>query len=210
MGTHTGTHVDALCHASLAGRLFGDVDASDSLSGGRFKHHGIDTLQPIFTRGVLLDLAALIEAPAVPAGRPITVDALEEACARQGVDVTEGDAVLFRMGRPTPQFVDIDRPEHLVAGVPGPDIGAARWLAERGVRIAGSDTIAFEWVPPGRGTANLPVHTLFLVQKGIPIIELLNLEELAATGVHEFLFVAVPLNIMGATGSPIRPLALLL
>jgi kynurenine formamidase len=47
-----------------------------------------------------------------------------------------------------------------------------------------------------------------LVTHGIHIIENLNLEELAAAGHHEFCFVGIPLKFCGATGSPIRPLAL--
>jgi kynurenine formamidase len=54
----------------------------------------------------------------------------------------------------------------------------------------------------------MPVHVHLLVESGIHIIEALNLEELARDRVYEFVFVAAPLKIRGATGSPIRPLAL--
>jgi kynurenine formamidase len=54
----------------------------------------------------------------------------------------------------------------------------------------------------------MPVHVHFLVEKGIHIIEALHLEQIARDGVHEFVFVAAPLKILGGTGSPIRPLAL--
>jgi kynurenine formamidase len=77
-------------------------------------------------------------------------------------------------------------------------------LSERGVFAAGSDTVAFERVP----TATMPVHVHLLVESGIHIIEALNLEELAREKVYEFVFVAAPMKIRGATGSPIRPLAL--
>jgi len=46
------------------------------------------------------------------------------------------------------------------------------------------------------------------VESGIHIIECLNLEQLAAERIYEFAFVASPLKIRGATGSPIRPFAL--
>jgi kynurenine formamidase len=64
--------------------------------------------------------------------------------------------------------------------------------------------VAFEKVPD----PSMPVHVHLLVENGIHIIECLNLEELAAAGVREFLFVALPLKISGATASPIRPVAL--
>ena len=54
-----------------------------------------------------------------------------------------------------------------------------------------------------------PVHTLLLIEKGIYIMESLYLEELARDGVHEFLFVALPIKIRGATGSMIDPIAVI-
>ena len=54
----------------------------------------------------------------------------------------------------------------------------------------------------------MPVHVHLLVESGIHIIECLNLEELARDGVREFLFVGAPMKIRGATGAPIRPLAI--
>ena len=87
---------------------------------------------------------------------------------------------------------------------PGPEIEGARWLSERGVFAAGSDTIAFEKVP----AAGMPVHVHLLVESGIHIIEALNLEDLSRERIYEFVFIAAPLKFRGGTGSPIRPLAL--
>lgn len=53
----------------------------------------------------------------------------------------------------------------------------------------------------------LPCHLILLVRHGIHIIENLQLEELAAAGGHRFEFVCTPLKFVGATGSPVRPLA---
>src|SRR6185437_15539719 len=99
-------------------------------------------------------------------------------------------------------FADPARFIRQVSG-PGPALEGARWLSQRGVFAAGSDTVAFEKVPD----AAMPVHVHLLVESGIHIIECLNLEELAAAGVREFLFVALPLKIRGGTASPIRPVA---
>jgi kynurenine formamidase len=54
----------------------------------------------------------------------------------------------------------------------------------------------------------LPAHRVLLVEHGIHIIESLALEELATAGVHEFVFVLSPLKLVGATGSPVRPIAI--
>ena len=93
---------------------------------------------------------------------------------------------------------------------PGPDLSAAEWLLERGVIATGTDTETYEVQPaPDRGTpANpQPVHVRLLIENGIYLMESLYLEELARERVYEFLFVALPLKIRGATGSMIDPLA---
>jgi kynurenine formamidase len=87
---------------------------------------------------------------------------------------------------------------------PGPARAGAEWLSARGIFAAGSDTIAFEKVPDPA----MPAHVHLLVESGIHIIECLNLEELSAVEAREFLFIAAPLKIEGATGAPVRPLAL--
>jgi kynurenine formamidase len=47
-----------------------------------------------------------------------------------------------------------------------------------------------------------------MMKNGIFNIENLTFEELAADRAYEFLFVATPLRFKGATGSPLRPLAI--
>jgi hypothetical protein len=53
----------------------------------------------------------------------------------------------------------------------------------------------------------IPLHTPLIRGFGLVLLELLDLERLAADRVHEFLFVASPLRITGALGSPLNPLA---
>ena len=93
------------------------------------------------------------------------------------------------------------------SGVPGVDEDGARWLAERRVVAVGGDTTAFEHIAPDEGHRTLPVHRILLVEHGIHIIEHLDLEQAAVQGLTEFLFVMAPLRIVGGTGSPVRPLA---
>ena len=86
-------------------------------------------------------------------------------------------------------------------------MSGARWLVDRGARATGSDTLAYEQVFPGQGHRTLPVHGVLLVASGIPIIEMLNLEQLSQDRVYRFAFVLAPLRLIGATGSPVAPLA---
>ena len=76
------------------------------------------------------------------------------------------------------------------------------------MRATGSDTLAYETIPPGEGHSRLPVHRILPVEHGIPIIEMLDLERLSTDRVYRFGFVLTPLRLIGATGSPVRPLAL--
>ena len=95
----------------------------------------------------------------------------------------------------------------LSTGVPGVGEAGATWLAAQGVHAVGADTIAFERLAPGAGHGLLPGHRVLLVEHGIYIVETMALEELASDAIHEFLFVLSPLPLFGATGSPVRPLA---
>ena len=206
LGGHTGTHVDALCHVSHQGRLFGGIDAFEAQRGGRFKAHGVETIPITVCRGVLLDVAGLHGVPVLPPGTPISRNDLERAAEAQGVEVRAGDAVLVRSG----WTVHWSKPEVFLGhaeGVPGPDESAARWLMERGARLTGGETIAYEWIPAGRGHALLPVHRMLLVEAGIHIIEAMNLDAPARDRAWEFLFVLAPLKLVGATGVPVRPIA---
>ena len=208
LGGHTGTHVDALCHVSHLGCLHGGVDAMLAQQGGRFSVHGVETIPITFCRGVMLDLPALHGVTVMPAATPITAADLDAACARQQVTVQPGDAVLIRTGWPVHWGAAETFLGH-TDGVPGPDPSGADWLIDRQVRITGAETVAYECIYPGIGHALLPVHKRLLVDAGIHIMEMMNLTELAHAGVSEFLFVMVPLKIVGATGVPIRPVAVI-
>ena len=209
LGCHVGTHVDALAHVSQDGRLYSDLDASEAQSGGRFEALGIHELPPYLGRGVLLDIPALLEMDCCPAGYEISPADLQAAASKQATALSEGCAVLIRTGWGI-HFAEPERFAGIRTGVPGVGEAGARWLVSQGVSLAGSDTLAFEVLPPGSGHSLLPVHRVLLVESGVNIIETLNLEGLSGSGVHEFVFVLAHLNVFGATGAPVRPLAIAL
>lgn len=204
MGTHVGTHIDGLGHIAHHGCMFGNYraeDVSGVLTG--VPPLGIDKDPPVACRGVLLDICGALGVESLEAAHEITVSEIKICLERQGTELRRGDCVLIRTG--WERHAD-DHATYLGLrrGAPGPGPEAARFLADRGMTLAGSDTLAYEKQPaPG-----FPVHVELLVERGIRIIECLALAELAGSGQHEFLFVATPLKIAGGTGSPVRPIAI--
>jgi len=206
-GGHVGTHIDALAHYSHKGRLFGGVCACEAQTGGRFRTHGAETLPTIVGRGVLIDALVALGEEAVAGGAPLDAAAIETALRVQGTAILPGDAVLIRTGwgrrwSDGAAFMDFS------GGVPGPDVAGIDRLLEGRPVVVGSDTLAFEYLPPERGLSELPGHRRLLVEAGVPIIEMLDLEELATSKIYEFVFILAPLKLVGATASPVRPLAL--
>ena len=206
-GTHVGTHVDALGHVSHCGVVHEGLPADDIQRGGRLSRKGIDEVPPMVARGVLLDVAGRLGVESLDGGHEITVDELRWTAEWANVRLEPGDVVLVRSGWGR-WWGDGAAYVGQATGVPGVGEAGARWLADRAPRAVGADTIAFECLAPGRGHALLPAHRVLLVERGINIVETLALDELAARGVAEFVFVMSPLHLVGATGSPVRPLAL--
>jgi kynurenine formamidase len=205
-GTHVGTHIDALSHVSHDGAMFGDEDAGEAQIGGRFEALGAHRIAPFVCRGVMLDIPRARGEEVCEPGYEITPADLDGAVDRQEVRPEESDVVLIRTGWGR-RFEDGEPFIGRTTGTPGVGAAGARWIADRRVRAAGAETIAFEHVAPDRGHATLPAHRILLIESGIHIIETMDLEALAEAGVGEFLFVLSPLKLVGATGSPVRPLA---
>ncbi|MGH3318784.1 MAG: cyclase family protein [Streptosporangiaceae bacterium] len=204
MAEHSGTHIDALCHQAENLAMYGGrtVDASVQTSQG-FTELGAEDIPLVMARGVLLDVAASRGQARLGRRELVSADDLAAAERAQGVSVQRGDVVLVRTGNGQLW----DDPDTYLDG-PGLDRGAAEWLAERAPLAVGADNVAVD-LPghrdPDLGT--LPGHVVLIVRNGIYIIENVALEELARDRVHEFVFMCVALKLMGATGSPVRPLA---
>ena len=207
--THSGAHIDAHAHMT--------VGADDRWNGGSAQRHLGDfgplrgdatEIPPLWRRGVLYDVPAHRGVDHMGRGEAVTAQEVEEIEAATGVAAGSGDVALVRTGYMR-HWPDAERmAEHRG---PGPDQSAARLLAERGVIATGSDTETFEVQPApdmGEPANPQPVHTLLLIERGIYIMESLDLEGLAKSGAREFLFVALPLKIRGATGSMIDPVAM--
>lgn len=199
LSTHIGTHVDALCHVAVDGRI-ADGRAI-AVEDGRFVSGGIDELELAVRRAILVDVPLLRGVDRLDAAEPVTAADL----ARVATPIRAGDAVLVRTGW-AQLWSEPERYVGAAAGAPGLDESAARWLAERQVSLVGADTVALECIRPATGHCELPVHRLLLATAGINLVEVMNLEPVA--GRDAFALICAPLSIKGATGSPVRPVAL--
>ncbi len=200
----TTTHVDALSHMWAGDQLYNGHPANRIRSYGATRC-GIEKAPAIVARGVFFDVAGARGVPHLPADARIDADELA-AC---GATLRPGDVAVIRTGWPT--VFDRD-PQEYWSGQPGLSYPAGRWLADQDVTLVACDNAGISGInAAGRTDEPLDedLHLLFLWRHGIHLAELLWLEELAAAGPAEFLFVAAPLRIEGGTGSPINPLAVL-
>ena len=187
MGGHTGTHLDAKVHCARDNRVTGEIDISefqDYQQGVSLM--GIDTTPPIVKRGVLLDIPAILGMEVLPHEYGIGQKELQAAAEKQGLEIKEGDVVLIRTG--WSKYWD-NRQQYLSheEGVPGLVEDGARFLAAKKISYTGADTTAYEKVP----SLDLPCHVILLVENGIQIMEMLNLEELSKAA-HPYLSVYRP------------------
>lgn len=205
MMEHSGTHVDALCHQAEDLQFYG-CDSVDNVESQHGFSQGDAASLPIFMHsGHLLDVTAEFGGESVPPGELVTAEHLQACALRQGTKIEPGSVVLVRTGNDM-YWNDNER---YLAG-PGIAPSASQWLADKQVFAVGSDNMA--WDLPGYvdDTVNcdLPGHLILLVRSGIYIFENLALQTLAESHVYDFVFIATPLKFVGATGSPIRPLAI--
>lgn len=206
MSCHTGTHLDGLGHFAKHLCLHGGIPVGEGQSKTEgLRVHGIQQVAPILRRGVLLDVAVSQGVEILGSNQVIGPAELVTAARAARVQVQSGDVVLVRTGwiRLWPE----QRKYYSVqSGQPGLNVEAARWATDQGAFCLGSDNFAVEYVPSPGNT--MPVHIHCLVEKGVHLLEVVNLEELSQTRTYEFLLVMVPLKIRGGTASPVRPLAI--
>jgi kynurenine formamidase len=202
---HQGTHLDGLAHLVEDGAIHGGHRESEVRTERGWTVGGVETVKPIVTRGILLDLA--FDGP-LTGSTEITREEIEAALDRSPATLEPGDAVLVRTGK----MRDLERNrDSFLDRQPGIGLDAAVALAEGGMTLYGSDTGGTE--PQPVVDWERTVHAELLVHRGIHLLEWLDLDDLATElvrrGRGEFLLVALPLRITGATGSWVRPIAVL-
>lgn len=205
MYAHMGTHLDALNHFGLNGKIWNHFSAEEHLGDRGWTKTDIAKYPPIVAKGVLIDVAAAKGLVELPPGYRITKQDIQQALKHQGSELTKGIVALIRTGRMrhyenAPQFME---------NAPGLGMEAARFLAEeKQVLSVGADNLSFEAFPSEVANNYVPVHTYLLAQQGVTIMELVYLEDLAKDGIYEFAFIGTPLKIRGGDAAPLRPIAI--
>lgn len=220
-----GTQFDALSHQGqtleMADGSFKSVFyngfTEEELTGGNRGQGGVEALgvehmKPFITRGVLVDIAAYKGVDTLGPRYEVNMNDVRGALERQGMgeeSIGQGDAVLFHYGwsvnwtnpsKYNDSFFGVGENE----GSPGIGAEVARWLATRKVSIVGGDSCCVQIMPP---TGGGNVHHILFFEEGIPLLENMELADVARDQVYEFLFLNLTIPIKGATGSPVRPIA---
>jgi kynurenine formamidase len=214
--TQDGTQFDALCHMGTEHGKAGDAREQRYYNGlsqlevgdGRgCKQLGIEHVTPIFTRGILIDIAGF-KGRMLERSEEISIDDLRAALKRQGMseaDIHPGDALFYHTGWSSLWKVDNDK---FNSGIPGLSPAAGDWVVAKKVLLVGTDNWGVEAIPGPDPKLFAPNHQKFLVENGIYIMENLDFSRLLAAKVYEFAFVFGAVPFKGATGSPGRPFAI--
>ena len=207
MTTHVGTHIDALGHFTKGQRMYGGYEVADTVGDWGLLNLGAEHIPPIVTRAICLDVSGLDGGQYLEAGRAVGVDDVQRACEAAGIAPQRGDVVCLNTG--WGRFFMADN-QRYVSGEPGLDLAAAEWLTAQEVTAIAADTMAVEVLPGTRHPeVMMPVHQHCLVEAGVYLIENLRLDDVLDQGAASFCFVLLPVKFKGATGCPVRPVAIL-
>jgi len=213
MPLQCATQWDALAHIFFDGKMYNDRGPTLVHSGGATKNSIMPLAAKIATRGVLLDVPKLKGKPWLDPGEAIYPDDLDAAAAMARVTVERGDIVLIRTGQMAQCRAQKSWGTYAGTGdAPGLSLTCSEWIYQKEIAGYATDTWGTEVLPNETADVLQPIHCVSLVHTGILIGEIFDLDGLAADcaadAVYEFFFVAPPLPITGAVGSPINPQAI--
>ncbi len=200
-----GTQFDAFSHQTIGDSLYNCFKLEETATRTGFTKLGVENVGALFTRGVLIDVAASKNVEMLPDTYEITPQDLQQALQRQKMKLQPGDGVIVHTG--WGKLWGKDNPRYSKTR-PGIGAAAAEWLARQDPMLVGADNAGVEVDPNPDPQLSSPVHQILLVVHGIHILENLKLDELAAKRVHEFALALQPLKIQGGTGSTVAPVAI--
>jgi kynurenine formamidase len=204
----TITHLDALCHFSVDDTLYNGRKRAGTVTADGAQWGSIYALRDgIFTRGVLLDVAAARGVNWYESDEYVTVADFEAAERRQNVRVGSGDVLLVRTGM---ERMEQERGLQDTYPRAGLHAECAEWMHRREVAVYGGDCIEKLPYPSERFTS--AIHMIVLVAMGLPILDWPALTTLAETCArldrYNFLLTTAPIRLPGGTSAPVNPLCI--
>lgn len=203
---HNGTHMDALSHVFADGKMYNGFDAKSFTASNGAAHCGIEKTGGFAARAVLLDLPRHFGVDWLEPGTNVGAADLEACRSAQGVEMRRGDTLLVRTGW-LDLFGSLEPGQPPPFEQPGLGLSTVEWIDDHDLAAVGADNAAVECIPFD-GNVFLAVHVELLVKRGITLLEHLVLSTMATDGCHEALFVAAPMLVTGASGSPLNPIAI--
>lgn len=203
-----GPQIDGLGHSGENHVYYGGRRYDDFAPASGLTELGLDQLPGLVGRGVLLDMTRHFGTDMVAEGVPYTADDIRAAASDQGVELREGDVVLFHSNWMELLDGDDADPARFAAAEPGLGVSGAEYLAQIGVMAVGADTWGMEVVPAEVEGEAFRAHQILQAHHGIYILENMDTRELALDGVSEFLFVLGQARVQGAVQMIINPIAI--
>lgn len=201
----TGSQIDGLGHIGINNVYYNCYKNSLFVQADGLKNLGIEKVPNIVTRGVVLDMTDHFGEEMLAEGTAFNSAEIQAQAEKQGIEIREGDVVLFYTGWLSLVGSENDR---YIAAEPGLGLDGARWLAEQNVIAVGADSWGLEVIPFEEGTGVFEVHQELIAKNGIFILENMNTEELVADGVWEFMFVLGQSKMTGGVQAIINPTAI--
>ena len=203
--TGIGTQLDGLGHIGVGDRYYNGNKWAEFADMTGLKKLGVDKLPPMVARGVLLDMAGYLGVDVVKEGTPFNRAEIDGAAKKQGIEIRQGDVVIFHTGWLS--LIEKD-PKRFGSAEPGLGREGARYLVSKGVVAVGADTWGVEAIPFEQGAGVFEVHQILLPMSGTFILENINTAELAKDKAWEFMFVLGQNKYQGAVQSMINPVAI--
>jgi kynurenine formamidase len=197
--------MDGLGHVGIGYVYYNGNKAADFVAADGLKKFGMHTYPPMVARGVLLDMCAYYGKDIVPEGTAFNRKEIDAVAKKQGVEIREGDVVLFNTGWITLIGKEDERYRTVA---PGLGKEGALYLAEKNITAVGADNFGVEVVPFEEGNGQYEIHQIMLAKKGIFLLENMNTGPLAKEKVYEFLFVLGQPRITGAVQGIVNPVAI--
>ena len=201
-----GSQIDGLGHLGEKGLYYNCTDAKEFAAITGLTKFGTHQIPPLVGRGVMLNMAKHFGKEFLDAGQVFNEDDIQSAAKSQGVEIREGDIVLFYTGWTDHKLMQ--DPGAWGTTEPGLGESGATWLASKNVMAVGADTWGLEPIPPEKEGRPFYGHVILLKKNGIYILETMNTGLLAKDNVSEFMFVLGQARVRGTVQMIINPVAL--